>query len=312
MGMGSGQSMRGALGVQTSDIGTDETTAEGANVDLTQDTRLFMNETAEYAPLVIPNQVEDVKVEVKSEVKQEETKVAIKKEVIEEDESGDIKEEAAVTMESVDIKQEYTANLDVDDNVAGVFYRPETDIEDDERLLFFQFPTAFSEFATSGSVDSPTTSSKPPVSLITDDSVPIKEESDTAAPMDTDSPIIIKSEPGQAEEDPEVVPGVSAPDTGTCTPDSAEDLRREGHIGKLLVYKSGKVSLRLNNGVIYDVHTGSHSTFMQQLMAVDTEHKQAFALGNISERLVCTPDLTSIFANISLNEQGQKHSSKPE
>lgn len=43
----------------------------------------------------------------------------------------------------------------------------------------------------------------------------------------------------------------------------------QGHIGKLRFYKSGKVVLRLNSGLEYDILTGSDTSFLQQVVSVN-------------------------------------------
>lgn len=59
-----------------------------------------------------------------------------------------------------------------------------------------------------------------------------------------------------------------------------------GFLGKLRVYKSGKVRMVLGD-VEYDVSTGMTCNFLQEAIAVDNGH--LYQLGEISKRMVCFP-----------------------
>jgi len=75
-----------------------------------------------------------------------------------------------------------------------------------------------------------------------------------------------------------------------------------GKIGKLRFMKSGKVVLRLQmpdcpDFVDLEVNKGIESTFYQELIAIDGKKKQAHFLGQLTQKLVATPDLDSLFMN---------------
>ncbi|KAJ1919339.1 hypothetical protein H4219_002027 [Mycoemilia scoparia] len=74
---------------------------------------------------------------------------------------------------------------------------------------------------------------------------------------------------------------------------STETRGPEGRIGTLQIYESGKVKMKIGD-ILYDISTGSDCQFVQKLCALDMECRQAFILGNIKKRLVCTPDLESM------------------
>ncbi|KAJ1384598.1 DNA-directed RNA polymerase III subunit RPC4 [Sesbania bispinosa] len=67
----------------------------------------------------------------------------------------------------------------------------------------------------------------------------------------------------------------------------------KGYAGKMLVYKSGAVKLKLGE-TLFDVSPGSNCIFTQDIVAMNTAHKQCCVLGEISKRVVVTPDLDSI------------------
>ncbi|CAL5401557.1 unnamed protein product [Camellia sinensis] len=71
-----------------------------------------------------------------------------------------------------------------------------------------------------------------------------------------------------------------------------------GFMGKMLVYKSGAVKLKLGD-IIYDVSAGSNSEFAQDVVAINTEEKHCCVVGELSQRAVITPDVDSILNSIS-------------
>lgn len=67
----------------------------------------------------------------------------------------------------------------------------------------------------------------------------------------------------------------------------------EGRMGKMLVYKSGAVKLKLGD-ILYDVSSGSDSSFSQKVMAINVKDKQCCELGEANKKAVVTPDIDSL------------------
>ncbi|KAK1632215.1 hypothetical protein QYE76_006530 [Lolium multiflorum] len=63
-----------------------------------------------------------------------------------------------------------------------------------------------------------------------------------------------------------------------------------GHMGKILVYKSGKVKMKIGDA-LFDVSPGSNCMFVQEVAAINTREKHCCTLGEISKRVVITPDV---------------------
>ncbi len=62
-------------------------------------------------------------------------------------------------------------------------------------------------------------------------------------------------------------------------------------MGKLKIYKSGKIKLQLGNN-LYDVSTGVNCKFAQELGVVSSKSSEAFFLGKIRDKkLIVTPEL---------------------
>ncbi|PKA64848.1 hypothetical protein AXF42_Ash011450 [Apostasia shenzhenica] len=66
-----------------------------------------------------------------------------------------------------------------------------------------------------------------------------------------------------------------------------------GFMGKLLVYKSGKVKMKLGD-VLYDVTPGADHKFSEEVVAVNAKEKQFCVLGELSRHAVVTPDVDSL------------------
>ncbi|XP_044980323.1 DNA-directed RNA polymerase III subunit rpc4-like [Hordeum vulgare subsp. vulgare] len=63
-----------------------------------------------------------------------------------------------------------------------------------------------------------------------------------------------------------------------------------GPMGKMLVYKSGKVKMRLGDA-LFDVSAGLDCTFAQEAVAINTNKKHCCSLGEVNKRAIVTPDI---------------------
>ncbi|KAI8565358.1 hypothetical protein RHMOL_Rhmol03G0252800 [Rhododendron molle] len=86
----------------------------------------------------------------------------------------------------------------------------------------------------------------------------------------------------------------AGPAEKTCTLDELP----AGFMGKMLVYKSGAVKLKLGD-TIYDVSAGLDCVFAQDIVAINTEEKQCCVLGELSKRAVITPDVDAVLSSMS-------------
>lgn len=70
-----------------------------------------------------------------------------------------------------------------------------------------------------------------------------------------------------------------------------------GLMGKVLVYKSGKVKMRLGDA-LFDVSAGLDCAFAQEAVAINTKKKHCCSLGEVSKRVVVTPDVDYLVDSI--------------
>jgi len=66
-----------------------------------------------------------------------------------------------------------------------------------------------------------------------------------------------------------------------------------GQLGTLVIYKSGKIKLRVGD-ILLDVNEGVQCLFHQELMSVQPATGEAFRLGPVNHRLVCTNDVEDL------------------
>ncbi|KAG9133137.1 hypothetical protein Leryth_023507 [Lithospermum erythrorhizon] len=71
----------------------------------------------------------------------------------------------------------------------------------------------------------------------------------------------------------------------------------KGFMGKMLVYKSGAVKLKLGE-ILYDVSPGSDCSFAQHVAAMNTTQKYFCELGELDKRAVVTPDIDSLLESM--------------
>ncbi|WFD24668.1 hypothetical protein MEQU1_003371 [Malassezia equina] len=87
----------------------------------------------------------------------------------------------------------------------------------------------------------------------------------------------------------------AAPKAENGTPPASE-----GHIGHLDVYPSGRMVLRIGD-LPYDVGGGSESSFLQQVVLLDAERQSAECLGELSGKVVVTPQLDALMERVRMD-----------
>eukprot|EP00931_Biecheleriopsis_adriatica_P004504 TRINITY_DN106163_c0_g1_i1.p1 TRINITY_DN106163_c0_g1~~TRINITY_DN106163_c0_g1_i1.p1 ORF type:complete len:336 (-),score=74.77 TRINITY_DN106163_c0_g1_i1:141-1148(-) len=79
----------------------------------------------------------------------------------------------------------------------------------------------------------------------------------------------------------------------------------DGKLGKLRIYKSGKVKMEIG-GVSFCVDPGCDTFFQQDLAMVCPLANEVLSLGQVNSRMVVTPDLESMFADLGDVAPGEK------
>jgi hypothetical protein len=63
-----------------------------------------------------------------------------------------------------------------------------------------------------------------------------------------------------------------------------------GYMGEMMVYKSGKVKLKLGD-ILLDVSPGTEFSFQEQIAYISASDRSCHVLGDIKSHLTCTPDI---------------------
>ena len=155
---------------------------------------------------------------------------------------------------------------------------------------------------------------KKPIHKKQDSALPIIEIADLLKPGAPDGqlfflqlPDTLPIQPLSHEDDIKPDPGVPSNEQAkTMKTSEVDDIEghlkkftfqnvSEGYIGKLQIYKSGKVTMRLGN-VVLDVSVGTPCGFLQDLVSVHTEKDppEMVCLGHVNHRLIAVPDYESL------------------
>ncbi|RDB20935.1 DNA-directed RNA polymerase III subunit rpc4 [Hypsizygus marmoreus] len=138
-----------------------------------------------------------------------------------------------------------------------------SDIEPDstlreEKLYFFQFPSPFPTFISTTTETGDDTGAG--------EAIPAKD---------------IKPEPGTSK--------VVSP-TKVQIPEPKVD----GVIGRLEIYRSGAVKMRLANGILLDVNAATQPSFLQQAVYLDKKEGRLSVLGEVNKRFSVSPDIETL------------------
>ncbi|XP_057968967.1 uncharacterized protein LOC131158247 [Malania oleifera] len=112
------------------------------------------------------------------------------------------------------------------------------------------------------------------------ESMPVKKRSASAEGQDTTGSLKQPSGAGNLQK--------------TC---SLDDLPG-GFMGKMLVYRSGAVKLKLGD-TLYDVSSGLDCVFAQDVVAINTEQKHCCSIGELNKRVILVPDVDSIISRMA-------------
>ncbi|CAN6699183.1 unnamed protein product [Malus baccata var. baccata] len=70
-----------------------------------------------------------------------------------------------------------------------------------------------------------------------------------------------------------------------------------GHMGKMLVYRSGAIKLKLGD-TLFDVSSGMKCGFAQDLVVTNENEKGFGIIGELNKRAIATPDIDSILESV--------------
>lgn len=121
------------------------------------------------------------------------------------------------------------------------------------------------------------------------------------APAPTDPPVVVKAEgaaPGSAAAPGEATKPAAGEQDVPVMAKRENGLNRlgSGYLGKMMVHASGKVTMALGDGVVYEVQPGLPCYFAQDVVAMAPDDGTFCVLGNVRKKLVCVPNLEEAFS----------------
>ncbi|KAG6861340.1 hypothetical protein C0995_001319 [Termitomyces sp. Mi166 len=151
----------------------------------------------------------------------------------------------------------------------------DTDLRE-ERLYLFQFPSPFPTFVS------------PDADL---SSVPVEDVSmaDGTTGKKVAFASTVKSEAGASKASPA--------EAETVQP------KVDGVIGRLEVYRSGTVKMRLANDIVLDVTAATQPSFLQQAVCLDRERKRLVVLGEVNKRFSVSPNVDTLLSAMELADK---------
>lgn len=193
----------------------------------------------------------------------------------------------------------------MDDLVDDFVFHDDDDVNPENRLYLFQFPQLFPHFKPlkkSKATDIKATTSTTDASA--------KRRNVSFAEGTTGGPGLTgKDDPSATASSSEI-----DSDSDSSIADSEADDKKhksklstsskaEGLIGKLNVYRDGRVFLRFGQDLVMEVTGGSQSTFLQQVMLLDSTNSTATNLGELHRKFIVSPEVDCMLNDISLYDE---------
>ncbi|SNX87524.1 related to RPC53 - 47 kD subunit of DNA-directed RNA polymerase III [Melanopsichium pennsylvanicum] len=215
------------------------------------------------------------------------------------------------TADALDLSESEGEEL-MDDLVDDFVFHDDDDVNPENRLYLFQFPQLFPKFKA------PKKSRTGPVTT-TEASAPDAEKSATSSLRSVSFAEGTAGGAGSAraaiKDDISASSEIDSSDDDSASSDEEDDKKRgtksssssksEGLVGKLDVYRDGRVFLRFGE-LVMEVTGGSQSTFLQQVMLLDPTNKSATALGELHRKFIVSPELDCMLVDISLHDEEQR------
>lgn len=201
------------------------------------------------------------------------------------------------TADALDLSESEGEEL-MDDLVDDFVLHDEDDINPENRLYLFQFPQLFPKFKAPrlAKADAAEATSAPADEISKRRSVSFAEGTTGGAgrPSTTKDKLPASSEL-DSDSDSEVDEKKPKPTSNNT----------EGLVGKLDVYRDGRVFLRFGE-LIMEVTGGSQSTFLQQVMLLDPSNRTATNLGELHRKFIVSPELDCMLNDISLHDDEKR------
>lgn len=235
-----------------------------------------VNELDELAPRALPRMKQGASAKKRSSSKEGSQAPAAREE-------GE-KDKASQQADALDLSE--SEDEEVMDDLLEDFV-PENsfgDVGPENQLYLFQFPPMFPNF------------SRPPMQdQVVEEDPPSKTKQRRSVAFADDT----VGGGGAAGRSPRDSPAVK--EEGTSTSSSSGP--PEGQIGRLDVFRDGRVHFRFGNDLIMEVMGGSQTSFLQHTMVLDEKEGTATTLGEVRRKFVVAPEISSMLADAQLHDE---------
>ncbi|KZP01700.1 hypothetical protein CALVIDRAFT_547944, partial [Calocera viscosa TUFC12733] len=154
-----------------------------------------------------------------------------------------------------------------------------------ERFYFFQFPSPFPSFL-------PAPTQVVDVDAEMPDADPLLPPSDApAGEKEKEKQVRFSGEGVKLEDGRERKPSIGSPGKGIPP-------KVDGVIGRMELFRDGRVRLVLGEDIAMEVHPAAETAFLENVVHLDPSTKQMTSLGSVERRFVVSPDLDALLTEL--------------
>lgn len=210
------------------------------------------------------------------------------------------------TADALDLSESEGEEL-MDDLVDDFVLHDDDDLNPENRLYLFQFPQLFPKFrAPKPAKTDAAPSDNESVSNTASKRRSVSFAEGTTGGAGQARPSSVKDETissSEIEDDSDALDSADEDKKRDTKLSGANS--KEGLVGKLDVYRDGRVFLKFGE-LVMEVTGGSQSTFLQQVMLLDPSNKTATALGELHRKFIVSPELDCMLNDISLYDEEKR------
>lgn len=216
-------------------------------------------------------------------------------------------EEKVNTADALDLSESEGEEL-MDDLVDDFVFHDDNDVNPENRLYLFQFPQLFPKFkapkqSSTATADAPSAAANAESTSAASKRRSVSfAEGTTGGAGQARPPSAVKDEAPASSEVEDDSDADSEDDDTKRDAKSSGSSNKEGLVGKLDVYRDGRVFLRFGE-LVMEVTGGSQSTFLQQVMLLDPNNRTATSLGELHRKFIVSPELDCMLNDISLHDE---------
>uniref|UniRef100_V5GS22 Uncharacterized protein n=1 Tax=Kalmanozyma brasiliensis (strain GHG001) TaxID=1365824 RepID=V5GS22_KALBG len=192
----------------------------------------------------------------------------------------------------------------MDDLVDDFVFHDDDDANPENRLYLFQFPQLFPKFralkANKADATDAAATAEPSTAAVTGKRRTVSFAEGTAGGAGQ----AVKDELPSSEIDSDADSAIDSADEDKKTKLTTNN-QHEGLVGKLDVYRDGRVFLRFGE-LVMEVTGGSQSTFLQQVMLLDPSNRTATSLGELHRKFIVSPELDCMLNDIKLHDEEER------